>query len=156
MSLVAQLRDVRLLREFDDQELAFFDRLFANREYRNGEILIKEGDRPEPDDDALFVLMEGRVRVSSPPAGAGGAGMNVTMGKGEVLGLINLVDSGPRAATCRALGPVRAAVMSRRDLQDLILKNPAQAERFLHLVARQLGRDLRRALAYLREVTDER
>jgi CRP/FNR family transcriptional regulator, cyclic AMP receptor protein len=156
MSLVAQLRDVRLLREFDDRELAVFDRLLANREYRNGEILIRQGDRPEPEDDALFVLLNGRVRVSSPPAEDGGAGMNVTMGKGEVLGLIALVDSGPRAATCRAQGPVQAAVMSRRDLQNLILENPAQAERFLRVVARQLGRDLRRALAYLREVTDER
>ena len=156
MSLVAQLREVPLLREFDDHELTFFDHLFVVREYKNGEILIREGDVPELDDDTLFVLLKGRVRVSSPPREEGGAGMKITMGPGEILGLIALIDSGPRSSTCRALGSVRAAVMSRRGLREMLPENPAQAERFLCLVARQLGRDLRRALAYLREVTDGR
>jgi hypothetical protein len=75
------------------------------RTYGDGETLMQLGERA----DALYLLLEGHVRVERP-------GRMTRLSAGDVVGEIAVLAGGPRTANVFADGPVRAVRLSREAL----------------------------------------
>lgn len=79
-----------------------------------GTVLTHEGRRG----GEFFVIVDGAVRVER-----GGATVR-TLGPGDFLGEIALVDGGPRTATTTATVPSRLLVVAHREFHSLMDRFP--------------------------------
>jgi CRP-like cAMP-binding protein len=140
MTLVESLRASPIFRDLSPAELALLAPAFRQRTWTRGQVLLTEGQPPGPDSAALFIL-SGTVAVS-----ARGRGELADLGPGQMIGLIALVDGGPRSATCVAASDqVRTAGLSRHAFDLLHKTNLVLVTRFQYAVATQLARNARRA-----------
>ena len=91
-----------------------------------GAVLVRQDD----DADALFVLLDGEVRVLRWDASGG----EVEIGRrhsGECFGEMALIDGGQRSATVETVSPCRLFVLSRQDFHDVIAPSPAMLSKLL-------------------------
>jgi len=100
-------------------------------------------ERGEADSDTLFVLVSGRAAVLGPGDGdAAGADRPVaTLGRGDLLGELSVLDGSPRSATVRPEGgPVRLLRIPGPSLRGTLLQRPRAAESLLRILAGRLRR----------------
>ena len=76
----------------------------------DGYTLIREGEFGEQ----FFLIVEGRVRIER-----GGKTVS-TLGPGQFLGEISLIDKGPTTATAIADGPAKLFVLAHREFNSLL------------------------------------
>jgi flavin reductase (DIM6/NTAB) family NADH-FMN oxidoreductase RutF len=99
--------------------------LGEEREYADGEAIMRIGD---PGSELLLVL-EGAVRVQRP-------GRNLTLGAGELIGEIEVLDpGGGRIADIHAEGRVRCIAISRELLLDALRADPRAAIALIEVLA---------------------
>jgi flavin reductase (DIM6/NTAB) family NADH-FMN oxidoreductase RutF len=99
--------------------------LGEEREYADGEPIMRIG---EAGCDLLLVL-EGEARVERP-------GRSLTLGPGELIGEIEVLDpGGGRIADIHAVGPVRAAAVSRQQLLAALESDPRAAIALIEVLA---------------------
>ena len=102
------------------------------REFRAGDVLFKEGDTG----DVMYVVQSGLVQVlkrvgdeERPLA---------TLGRGEFLGEMAILNGKPRTATAVVLEDARMLVIDGKTLEAMITKNPEIAMRLIKKLARRL------------------
>jgi CRP-like cAMP-binding protein len=106
---------VPLLEGIPEVELADLARLLRRRDLRAGEVLWREGE----DALAMVLIAEGRVSVSLRLPGD--RAVEVTsMGPGEVLGEIPLLDGGQHPTTARVSEDATLLSLSRADFAALV------------------------------------
>ena len=111
----------QLPRELLDPILA----LGEEREFADGEALMRIG---EAGCDLLLVV-DGSVRVERP-------GFSTTLGPGELVGEIEVLDPGRgRLADIHAVGPVRAIAVSRERLLSALEADPRAALALIEVLA---------------------
>jgi CRP-like cAMP-binding protein len=66
----------------------------------------------------FFVILDGKVKVER------GGTVLATLGPGEFLGEIALIDGGPRTATATTDGPARLLVVAHREFHTLMADYP--------------------------------
>lgn len=138
MRLDSLLRAHRDFRDFPDEERRELLGLLTEQTYGDGEVLIGEGEPA----DAMYVIVEGQVLVTRRTTG--GAVLRIcVLGPGELVGLVALIDSGPRTATCTVVGAARVARLSAADFERLFTADAPLGYRLQYLIARQLASDLR-------------
>ena len=103
-----------------------------------GTVLLQEGE----EGDHLILLLSGQVIVSKLDL-AGKAHSLAMVGEGAILGEMSLVDGQPRFASCIAAEPVRFAVMSKTDLNELLALHPRLANKFLTMLLQIMVERLR-------------
>ena len=81
----------------------------------DGYVLIREGTFGEQ----FFMIVEGRVRIER-----GGQTVR-TLGPGEFLGEIALIDKGRTTATATSEGPAKLFVLSHQGFNSLLDRSPA-------------------------------
>ena len=113
------------------EELEEISRLGVPREFRERTVLMSEGDET----DALYIIMEGRVRAYVSDSTGREATLSV-MGPGEYFGEIAF-DEGPRSASVITLEPCRLLVIARDEFAEFVKRSPAFA---LHFIHRLIGR----------------
>jgi CRP/FNR family cyclic AMP-dependent transcriptional regulator len=101
---------------------------------RAGTVLTHEGYR----EGFFFIIVSGTVRIER-----GGRTIN-TIGPGDFLGEIALLDGGPRTATATAETPCHLLSMSYQMFHELLDASPSIRAAILEAVGRRL-RDLRLA-----------
>jgi CRP-like cAMP-binding protein len=131
------------LAEHDAMQIA---RGMALIDYPGGTPLFTEG---EGEAAYLLLVLSGEVSVE-----AGDHNPIAVVGPGAILGEMALLDGGPRAATCTAVGAVQAAALSRRALERLIESQPQAAARLLAGLSQRLAERLRAQLAQLQLYAD--
>lgn len=146
MDLGEFLRTIPDLQDVDEQELAALERAMWVERYPDGHVFIREGDKP----DAVYLIIEGEIRVTSEQHGEAGMKIDKKMGPGEVFGLIGLMDYKERSTTCTAVGPVVAASLPWTAFSMLFHTSAPLAYHFQYLVARQLTRDARKLNEFIR------
>ncbi|HEV2929143.1 MAG TPA: cyclic nucleotide-binding domain-containing protein, partial [Propionibacteriaceae bacterium] len=105
---VALLRRTRLFAELGEETLrALADRSVERSFPRHGR-LFYQGDPG----NGLFVLASGLVKVVV-TSEDGEEMVLVTLGPGEALGELSIVDGGPRSASAEALEPTVALIITR-------------------------------------------
>ncbi len=150
--LVTALKTVPGFAELDGSELEALAHAMSIDDYHDGHVFMREGDTRRSIQDAAYVLLEGRVRVTR--SGDPKKALTRELGAGEMFGLIALVDRGGRSATCTAIGEVKAASLNRAAFEHLLHSNAELACKFQLVVAAQLARDWDRLQRQLRDALD--
>lgn len=113
-----------------ERELAALCQEADELDFLPGAVLMREGEAS----GEVFLILSGRVSVVH--CGA----VIASVGTGETVGEMGLIDKGPRSATVVADTPVRALILGRRQVGGLLDQvGPARA------VARILSHRLRQA-----------
>jgi CRP-like cAMP-binding protein len=113
--LVGFLAGVPLLEGIPEPELADLAALLRRRDLPAGEVLWRQGDEAR----AMVLIVDGRVSVSLRLPGDRAVEV-ASMGRGEVLGEIPLLDGGRHSATARVAEPATVLSLSRADFGVLI------------------------------------
>lgn len=143
LSLEQAIGQSTLFGELDERARSLLERLLVERPARAGERLVREGERPHPYGDALFLVLEGEVEIRRQDRDQAGAGPIARLGPGDFFGVVSLVDDGPRAASCVVASPGRLACLARRTLDALSTSDPPLALAVELALARQMAHDLR-------------
>ncbi len=117
------------------------------RRFASGETLIRTGE-PTP---AIFLLLEGVVRVASPD----GSGI-ATVGPGGLLGEMSFADASPASADVVAAEAGLALEMPRERLRAQLERDPALAASFYRALAATISARLRLTNARLNAAGEER
>ena len=128
---VELLRKVPLFETLSKGELRQLASIADEIDLPEGKTLMTEGDSGRE----FFVLVDGTVRVSR-------NGRKVAdLGKGDWVGEIALLTTGPRTATVVTTSPVHALVIVDREFRALVKRTPDMALRVLSCVAVRLTRN---------------
>jgi CRP/FNR family cyclic AMP-dependent transcriptional regulator len=99
-------------------------------EVGSGHSLFQEG---EPG-DTMFVVIEGAVEVSR-------EGQVIeTIGAGEIIGELALVDTGPRSASATTVTPSRLVRVGKQEFTFLVQEHPTFALQVMAVMAERLRR----------------
>jgi serine/threonine protein phosphatase PrpC/CRP-like cAMP-binding protein len=104
------LANTPLFSRLTERELLRVMQAVEVREYGDGEKVIVEGDTG----DELFIVLEGKVRVSR------GEQVLAHLGQGEHVGEMALIRSVPRSATVTAAGPAELISIRRADFFEIL------------------------------------
>jgi CRP/FNR family cyclic AMP-dependent transcriptional regulator len=121
---VDRLAKLPLFGELDAYDLGHLARWLRDVELAPGEVLIRQGAMP----DDVFVLESGSVEVTRDGERL------ATLGAGDVVGEIALVDPQRRTATVKAATPVHAVALNVRDLPEMASEMP-EIVRHLRVIA---------------------
>ena len=100
--------------------------------------LIAEGSQG----DFLLIILTGSVKVVK-QAGAGTLATVATVGPGASLGEMSMIDGEPRFASCITVEPTDFAVLSRQDLNEVLLSMPRLGNKLLLLLLQMMASRLR-------------
>jgi CRP/FNR family cyclic AMP-dependent transcriptional regulator len=130
------IRRVPLFSQLTDDQAEIMANAVVKRRYKRGEFLVEQGRRS----NSLFILLSGRARVITSHT-RGREVILATMGQGDYIGEMSLIDNEPHSAT------VRAEVQT-----DVLILGSAEFARFMpeptsmaFIVMRGLTQRLRRA-----------
>ncbi len=141
MERVIFLRSTALCGGLPDTALRAIAEVAEERSFDAGERLCVEGEIGTD----MFLLLAGRVEVrvlgSAPPRGAAGEALGrlvVTLGPGQSVGEMSVLDDEPRSATVLAGGRVEALTIHKEDLRDAISLCPDLAFGLFRVLAGRL------------------
>ena len=130
---VAYLSATDIFRDLNSRELEEVDRVTAMTTCRRGKVFYTPGETGE----VLFILKRGRVNLYriNPD---GKKLVTASIGPGTVFGEMSLVGQGMHDTFAEAAEECTLCVMSRSDLEHLLLGRPQVALRFMELMASRL------------------
>jgi len=107
--------------------------------FREGSMIFREGEKG----DKLFIVLDGRVRISKFIPGVGEEALAV-LDRGDFFGEMALIDDKPRSADAKA-HEIDATVLSidRATLNEILSMDPHASLQFLNLLCRMISRRLR-------------
>ncbi len=102
------------------------------REFRAGEVLFHEGELGEE----MYVIQSGAVEITKK---TGGVDIPIaTLGRGEFLGEMAILNNKPRTATAKVVEDMRCLVLDAATLETMIQKNSEIALRLIKKLAARL------------------
>ena len=113
---------------------------FSNEErFRAGSMIFREGEKG----DKLYIVLDGRVRISKFIPGVGEEALTV-LDRGDFFGEMALIDDKARSADAKA-HETDATVLSidRATLNEILSMDPNASLQFLNLLCRMISRRLR-------------
>jgi CRP/FNR family transcriptional regulator, cyclic AMP receptor protein len=127
------------------QEAAQVARYLLPRQYKPGEVLVREGDTQS---NYMIWILHGDATIEAVTAGPQEALTMTVLQPGSTLGEMGLMDGSKRSVTCTASSAVRTAILTRQSLRTLSSKHPEVAVKLMSLVC--MGISVR-----LRDVTEK-
>ena len=125
---IEALKRAPLFADLSRKELIQLARLTDDAEVPDGKVLCREGDLGRE----FFVLVEGSVEVAT-------KGRRVTtLGAGDFVGEISLLEPTPRTATVTAKTPLRFFVLTPKDFRQMLDENPSFERKVLRALARRV------------------
>jgi SulP family sulfate permease len=144
------LKDFRLFREFNEQELAALATYVRKISLRQGEKAFRTGDQG----DELYLVRRGILRVLLPLEG-GKYHHLATIGQGGVIGELAFLDRGVRSADVEARVDTDLYTLSRTRFNELARSNAAMGVQVFARLALSIAESLRQTDAEL-SVLEER
>lgn len=133
LSLSAGLKHIPWFANFSNEEIRSIEGIGRTCSVKEGEYLFHEGD---PGDSACLIV-SGSVDVLR--SGADGAEILLaSLGPGEVIGELAIIDGGARSAAVRAREATELFVVLRRDFLSLAAKSPRMLADLLISLSRKL------------------
>ncbi len=133
-----QLARVPFFEGLTREALGLIAQVATEESHATGTKLFQFGDAG----DKLFVVLEGKVRISREVAGMGEEALAV-LGPGEVFGEMSLLDEAPRSADARVHESCRVLVIRKEAFDDLLYLHKDLAYEVLWNSVRILGMRLR-------------
>ncbi len=135
MDLKQVLQTVDLFEGLTEAELEKVENICTEMRYRKGQTIAREGDVG----DELFIITEGFVEVLLGEKPSSIARVVVSLGVGQIIGEMALIDQGPRSASIRATSePTVVQIIRRKSFEDLCQHDT----RIGYMVMRNLAADL--------------
>ena len=134
---VAILKGVDLFATIPDHVLAAVAQVVEVVELEPGETFIEEGDLG----DCMYLVVEGEVRVHKQQQTI------ITLGPGESVGELAVLDPEPRSASVSAVGPTRLFRLAKEPFDDVLLERPEMAQGVIHALCRRIREQGRRMAA---------
>ncbi len=107
--------------------------------YREASMIFREGEKG----DKLFIVLDGRVRISKFIPGVGEEALAV-LDRGDFFGEMALIDDKPRSADAKSHeGDVTVLSIDRATLNEILSMDPHASLQFLNLLCRMISRRLR-------------
>lgn len=135
---IEQLTKVTLFQGLTRDALALISRIATEESHPTGTIIFRHG---EPG-DRLYLILEGKVRISREVSGMGEEALAV-LGPGSVFGEMSLLDDQPRSADARVHERCRLLAIPKDSFEDLLFLHKDLAYEVLWNVVRMLGSRLR-------------
>ena len=136
--VIAALGKVDLFSGIRTEGLERIAAICSEQSFRVGDIVFREGDVG----DKLFLILEGKVRISREVSGMGEEALAV-LGQGQAFGEMALIDEFPRSADARVHERCRLLVLTKEQLEDLLLLEKDLAYEILWNFVRILSARLR-------------
>jgi CRP/FNR family transcriptional regulator, cyclic AMP receptor protein len=125
---LAMLAKVPLFSGLNEKQLTEVGRLTDEVDLPAGHVLMREGGSG----NEFYVIVSGSVDVTR-----GGQSIR-TLGPGDFLGEIALIDRGPRSATATATSAVSAQVLGVREFHSLLDAHPGISKAVLATLAQRV------------------
>ncbi len=122
------LRRVRLFAELEDPELEQVADLFKERDFPEGEVIIKEGSGGA----SFYVIEAGEATVTVK------GDFRATLKEGDYFGEVALLDEGERMATVTAATRLDCYGLTLWEFKPLVEQNGVIAWKLLQTLAREL------------------
>jgi CRP/FNR family cyclic AMP-dependent transcriptional regulator len=107
--------------------------------FREGSMIFREGEKG----DKLFIVLDGRVRISKFIPGVGEEALTV-LDRGDFFGEMALIDDKARSADAKAHeGDATVLSIDRATLNEILSMDPHASLQFLNLLCRMISRRLR-------------
>ncbi len=135
---LAQLGKIPLFAGLTPAALELISRVATEETHALGTRLFQHGDLG----DKLYVLLEGRIRISRDVPGMGEEALAV-LGPGAVFGEMALLDDAPRSADARVHERCRVLSIAQDAFEDLLFLHKDLAYEVLWSVVRMLTQRLR-------------
>lgn len=133
-SVVGLLKSVPLFGELDEEELERFSRVAVPRSYPAGTRVFHEGDRS----DACYIIRSGTFRVTREHPD-GRAITLATLGPGDIVGELAMLDGEVRSASVETLGGDGDLIaLPARDVRALLRKHPEITVKMVAALTRRL------------------
>ncbi len=105
----------------------------------SGTFLFREGDPGKE----LFIVLEGRIRISKVIPGGGEEALEI-VSRGGFFGEVAMIDGQPRSADARAHdGPATVLSLDRETVREVLSMDPHASVEFMRLLCRLLASRLR-------------
>ena len=135
---IDQLSKIDLLAGLKPQALELLAKVAVDETHAVGTKIFQHGDAG----DKLYLILEGRVRISREVPGMGEEALAV-LGPGHVFGEMALLDESPRSADARVHERCRLLVIPKDGFDDLLFLHKDLAFEVLWNVVRMLVARLR-------------
>jgi CRP-like cAMP-binding protein len=120
-----------LFKGMSDVEIEALASFFSERRIADGFTVFIE----QMPGESLFLIRKGFVRISMMVA-EGDEKILVTLGPGDVFGVMALLDSAPRSTTARAIEEAQLLSLKKIDFESLCEKNPKLGIKFMRNIIR--------------------
>jgi len=147
-SLVVSLQENSLLDGLTAEEVTEVLMLGEARQVGKGEVLFLKGSEA----DGVWLLEEGNVSILS---GGDQSTRLSTLGPGQFLGEMSLIDGKPRSATAQADSPLRALLLDKQAIAALMSREPEATLKIMRNIVKYLSYRIRSTSALLAEETSE-
>jgi CRP/FNR family transcriptional regulator, cyclic AMP receptor protein len=104
-------------------------------DFAANDFIFREGDAPK----YMYVVLKGAVEISTKQR------IIETIGEGQALGILSLLDDSPRTITARAKEPSELALLDKKKFRFMV----EEAPNFVWFVMNELGSRLRATNALL-------
>jgi CRP/FNR family cyclic AMP-dependent transcriptional regulator len=135
---IAQLSKVPLFEGLTPAALELISRIATEESHALGTKVFQHGDAG----DKLYVIIEGKIRISREVPGMGEEALAV-LGPGSVFGEMALLDDAPRSADARVHERCRILALPKDAFEDLLFLHKDLAYEVLWSVVRMLTQRLR-------------
>lgn len=133
-SAVGLLRRVPLFAELEEEDLERFSRVAVPRSYPEGTRVFHEGDHS----DACYIVKSGTFRVTREHPD-GRAITLATLGEGDIVGELAMLDGEVRSASVETLGgDGELLALPAKDVRALLEKHPEITVKFVAALTRRL------------------
>jgi len=134
MNLATALRTAPLFAGLDERQRSRIGDLMTIRRFDAGTTILRQGSSAV----ALYLLLDGQVRVSREPEEGGRAVTLATLEPGDVFGEMAVLDDDTRSSSVTTTMPSRCALLSRWELLQELRRHPELAIELIRVLARRI------------------
>lgn len=135
----ADLARIPLFHDLTPEELESIKHLIFERAYKPGAMLFMEGMQGE----VMYLVKQGKVEILKKKDGRDM--LIATLGSGDFVGEMAVIDEEPRSASARVSEETILWVLTKKCFQDILQKLPAGAVKILMVVLKNVNQRLREA-----------
>jgi CRP/FNR family transcriptional regulator, cyclic AMP receptor protein len=114
------------------QEAKIASSYMRARQYSDGEVILKEGDKSNT--NYMLWILDGEAVVEALSTNLSSPITVTVLGPGTTLGELSLMDGGVRSLSCTASGNTRCAALTKRMLQNMALDHPEVATKLMSII----------------------
>lgn len=135
----SDLSRIPLFGQLNKEELEAIKHLIFERPFKAGAMLFMEGMQGE----VFYLLKQGRVEILKKKDGKDL--VIATLGAGETVGEMAVLDDEPRSASCRVAEDSLLLVVTKQSFQDILRLIPSGAVKIIMHILHNVNQRLREA-----------